>query len=190
MSSVTSKGLKNVVAADSSISHVDGEAGQLIYRGYHIDELAVHSTFEETAYLLFYGELPTSTQLKEFSDRLRKHREVPQEVLTFLKSMPETAHPMSMLRSGVSYLGNLDPDADRTSTESFMEDSLMLTAKMSTLLAAIKRIKEGKEPVAPDPELSHSGNCMYMLNNEKPSADAEKAMDLILILHAEHGLNA
>lgn len=190
MTATTSKGLKNIVAADSSISHVDGQTGQLIYRGYHIDELAKFSTFEETAYLLYYGELPTSEQLEEFSDKLKAQRSVPQEVYDVLKALPKDAHPMSMMRTGVSMLGNLDPNEDNNSKESFFDDSLMLTAKIGTLLSAIKRIIEGNDPISPDNSLSHAANCLYMLNGEKPSADAEKAMDLILILHAEHGLNA
>lgn len=185
-----SKGLKNVVAADSTISHVDGEIGSLIYRGYHIDELAENSTFEETAYLLFQGELPTSSQLEEFSAELKKERSVPSEVLAQLKASPAGTHPMAQLRSAVSLLGEFDPGAEEHSIEAFSKRSLMLTAKISTIVAAIKRIRDGLEPLAPDDSLSHSANFMYMMNGEKPSVDAEKAMDLVLILHAEHGLNA
>ncbi|MCG6154831.1 citrate synthase [Rubinisphaera margarita] len=190
MTTTTAKGLKNIVAADSSVSHVDGQSGQLIYRGYHIDELAERSTFEETGYLLLNGELPTDSQLKDFSDRLKQVRTVPEEVLALLKSLPADAHPMSMLRTGVSLLGNLNPAEDKTGQEAMMDDSLKLTAQIGTLLAAIKRIKDGDDPIAPDQTLSHAANCLYMMNGEKPSADAEKAMDLVLILHAEHGLNA
>ncbi len=190
MTTTTAKGLKNIVAADSSISHVDGQSGQLIYRGYHIDELAERSTFEETGYLLLNGELPIESELKQFSDRLKQVRAVPDEVLATLKSLPSDAHPMSMLRTGVSLMGNLNPDEDKTGPDAMMDDSLKLTAQIGTLLAAIKRIKDGQEPIAPDDSLSHAANCLYMMTGEKPSADAEKAMDLILILHAEHGLNA
>ncbi|MBL4883168.1 MAG: citrate synthase [Planctomycetaceae bacterium] len=184
------KGLKNVVAADSSISHVDGIVGSLMYRGYHIDELAENSTFEETAYLLFQGELPSKTQLEEFSADLKKERSIPDEVIAQLKSSPAGTHPMAQLRTAVSLLGEYDPGAEEHSIEAFSKRSLMLTAKISTLVAAIKRIRDGQEPIAPDESLSHAANFMYMMNGEKPSADAEKAMDLVLILHAEHGLNA
>ncbi len=190
METTSSKGLKNVIAADSRISDVDGQAGQLIYCGYHIDELAEHSTFEETSYLLLNGELPTASQLVEFSELLKKHRAVPQETLDLLKSMPDGTHPMSMMRTAVSELGVLDSGESEHSVEAFTERSIKLTAQLTTLLAAIKRIREGKEPLAPDSSLSHAANCLYMMNGENPSQDAAKAMDLILILHAEHGLNA
>ena len=190
MEKTSSKGLKNIVAADSRISHVDGQTGQLIYCGYHIDELAENSTFEETSYLLLNGELPNKQQLREFSDQLKQARAVPEEVLEFLKRMPSDTHPMSMMRSAVSYLGVLDPSESEHSVEAFTEQSIKLTAQLTTLLAAIKRIREGNAPISPDPTLSQAADCLYMMTGEKPSRDAEKAMDLILILHAEHGLNA
>lgn len=189
-SHVSSKGLKNVIAAESSISHIDGETGLLIYRGYHIDELAAHSTFEETCYLLLNGELPSGSQLAEFTARLKQYREIPEAILEGLQAMPRDTHPMSMMRSAVSDLGVLDPGEGEHSIEAFTERSIKLTAQLTTLLAAIKRIREGNEPIAPDLSLSQAADCLYMMNGEKPSADAEKAMDLILILHAEHGLNA
>lgn len=190
METTSSKGLKNIVAADSRISHVDGQSGQLIYCGYHIDELAVNSTFEETSYLLLHGELPTAAQLEEFSGRLKEHRAIPDAILEGLQAMPRETHPMSMMRSAVSDLGALDPGEDEHSVEAFTERSIRLIAQMTTLLAAIKRVREGEDPIPPDNSLSQAANCLYMMNGEKPSDDAEKAMDLILILHAEHGLNA
>lgn len=190
METTSSKGLKNIVAADSRISHVDGQSGQLIYCGYHIDELAVNSTFEETSYLLLHGELPTAAQLEEFSNRLKEHRAIPDAILEGLQAMPRETHPMSMMRSAVSDLGALDPGEDEHSVEAFTERSIRLIAQMTTLLAAIKRVREGEDPIPPDNSLSQAANCLYMMNGEKPSEDAEKAMDLILILHAEHGLNA
>ncbi len=189
-SNVSSKGLKNVVAADSRISHVDGKTGQLIYCGYHIDELAENSTFEETCYLLLNGELPNESQLQKFNKQLVQNRAVPDAILEGLQAMPKDTHPMSMMRSAVSDLGVLDPYESEHGVEAFTEQSVKLTAQLTTLLAAIKRIREGNEPIDPDPSLSHAGNCLYMMTGEKPTVDATKAMDLILIVHAEHGLNA
>ncbi len=187
---IAARGLKGVVAADTNICDVDGDAGKLIYRGYNIHELAKKSTFEETAYLLFKGELPTSQQLAEFNKVLVHHREVEPPVLAFLKTIPRNTPPMAALRSAVSISGLYDPIAEDDSPEANFEKSIRLTAEMTTIVAAIRRLKEGLEPVAPRQDLSHAANFMYMLNGKIPSTDAEKAMDLILILHAEHALNA
>lgn len=189
-SNVSSKGLKNIIAADSRISDVDGKTGQLIYCGYHIDELAENSTFEETCYLLLNGELPSESQLQKFNEQLVQNRPVPDAILEGLQAMPRDTHPMSMMRSAVSDLGVLDPYESEHGVEAFTEQSIKLTAQLTTLLAAIKRIREGEEPIDPDPNLSHAGNCLYMMTGKKPTEDATKAMDLILIVHAEHGLNA
>jgi len=184
------RGLKGVVAADTSICDVDGDAGKLIYRGYNIHDLAKRSTFEETTYLLFKGELPTSEQLAEFNKLLVHHREIEAPVLAFLKTLPKGTPPMTALRSAVSTSGVYDPLAEDDSVEANFEKSIRLTAEMTTIVAAVRRVLEGLEPVAPRQDLSHAANFMYMLNGKVPSADAEKAMDLILILHAEHALNA
>jgi citrate synthase len=184
------RGLKGVVAADTNICDVDGDAGKLIYRGYNIHELAKKSTFEETAYLLFKGELPTSKQLAEFNKVLVHHREIEPPVLAFLKTIPRNTPPMAALRSAVSMSGVYDPIAEDDSPEANFEKSIRLTAEMTTIVAAIRRLEAGLEPVAPRQDLSHAANFMYMLNGKAPSVDAEKAMDLILILHAEHALNA
>lgn len=184
------RGLKGVVAADTTICDVDGDQGLLIYRGYNIDQLAAASTFEETAYLLLKGELPNATQLAEFNRILVHHRELEPPVLAFLKSLPRDVVPMTALRSAVSMSGVYDPTADESSPESNFEKSIRLTAEMTTLVAAIRRLAVGLEPIPPRADLSHAANFMYMLNGTVPSADAEKAMDLILIVHAEHGLNA
>lgn len=184
------RGLKGVVAADSKICDVNGEIGQLIYYGYDIDELATRSTFEEVAYLLFKGELPNATELAKLKEQLAHHRELEPPILEFLKSLPPSTPPMTALRSAVSMSGVYDPLAEDDSPEANFEKSIRLTAEMATMVAAIRRLRDGKEPVAPRSDLSHAANFMYMLNGEVPSEDAAKAMDLILILHAEHGLNA
>jgi citrate synthase len=184
------KGLKGVIAADSAVCLVDGEAGRLIYRGYNIHELAQHSTFEEVCYLLLKGELPSAFQLEEFSSELAQYRRLPDGVLAFLKSLPRDMLPMSALRSAVSVAGLDDPQAEETSPEANSQTALKLIGMMSTLVAAIHRLRQGKEPLEPRTDLCHSGNFMYLLNGRAPTADETRAMDLILILHAEHGFNA
>ncbi len=184
------KGLKGIKAADSSICSIDGQIGKLIYRGYNIDDLCAHSTYEEVAFLLLYGELPTQSQLDQFHESLTSHATAPPEVLAVLKSLPRDVSPMAALRTAVSVLGHYDPLAEEESDESNKENAIRLIAVLPTLTAAIRRLREGNEPIAPKPELSIAANFLYMLNGEEPSADAAKAMDLILILHAEHGFNA
>ncbi|MBS0205111.1 MAG: citrate synthase [Planctomycetes bacterium] len=187
---IAARGLKGIVAADTTICDVDGEVGKLIYRGYNIHDLATKSSFEETAYLLFKGDLPSAAELAAFKKLLVTHREIEPEVLAFLKSLPRHTPPMTSLRSAVSMSAAYDPLAEDDSPAANFEKSIRLTAEMTTIIAAIRRLSAGLEPVAPRSDLSHAGNFMYMLNGTVPSADAEKAMDLILILHAEHGLNA
>ena len=184
------RGLKGIIAADTKICDVDGDLGKLIYRGYNIHDLAKNSSFEETAYLLFKGELPSSSELAEFNKVLIHHREIEPPVLAFLKTLPRTTPPMTALRSAVSMSGVYDPIAEDDSPEANFEKSIRLTAEMTTIVAAIQRIQAGLEPIAPRQDLSQAANFMYMLNDKVPSKDAEKAMDLILILHAEHALNA
>lgn len=184
------KGLKGVIAADSAICLVDGQEGRLIYRGYNIHDLAEHSTFEEVCYLLLKGELPSAFQLEEFAAELAEHRRIPAEVVSFLKSLPRDVLPMSALRSAVSVAGLFDPRAEETSLEANYQTALKLTGMMSSLVAAIHRLRLGKELLEPKLDLSHSGNFMYLLNGRVPTADETRAMDLILILHAEHGFNA
>jgi citrate synthase len=184
------RGLKGVVAADSTICDVDGDLGKLIYRGYSIDDLAQNSTFEEVSYLLFKGELPTKMQLAEFNSVLVGHRELEKPVLDFLSTLPASTPPMTALRSVISMSGVYDDTAEDDSPEANYTKSIRMTAEMTTIVAAIRRLRDGLEPIAPRSDLSHAANFMYMLNGKVPSKDAERAMDLILILHAEHGLNA
>ena len=184
------KGLKGVVAADSAICLVDGQEGKLIYHGYNIDDLAEHSTYEEVCYLLLKGELPSAFQLQEFTAELAEYRRLPGEVVAFLKSLPRDVLPMSALRSAVSVAGLYDPHVEESSPAANYRTALRLIGMMSSLVAAIHRLKQGNEPLEPKLELSHSGNFMYLLNGRIPTADETRAMDLILILHAEHGFNA
>ena len=151
-----SRGLKGVVAADTKICDVDGDEGKLIYRGYNIHDLAKGSSFEETAYLLFKGELPTSEELAEFNKVLVHHREIEPPVLAFLKTLPLNTPPMAALRSAVSMSGVYDPIAEDDSPEANFEKSIRLTAEMTTIVAAIRRLQAGLEPVAPRQDLSHA----------------------------------
>lgn len=184
------KGLKGVVAADSAVCDIDGNVGKLIYRGYNIHELAEQSSFEEVCYLLLNGELPTTLQLEAFSQTLAQNRKLYPQVLDFLKSLPKDVLPMVALRSAVSVAGAYDPLAEEDTPTANRDKSIRLIARLTTMVAAIHRLRQGKEPLEPKANLSHAGNFMYMLNGRDPSADETKAMDLILILHAEHSLNA
>lgn len=184
------KGLKGVVAADSTICFIDGQEGKLWYRGYNIHELAEKSTFEEVCYLLLKGELPSAPQLDEFSKLLTKHRAINPAVISLLKSLPRTATPMAKLRTAISASGLYDPHAEDEDPQGNFEKSVRLISLVSSIVAAIHRINQFKDPLEPQAHLSHSGNFMYQLNGRLPSADETKAMDLVLILHAEHSLNA
>lgn len=184
------KGLKGVVAADTAVGDVDGVQGRLIYRGYTIHELAESSTFEEVSYLLLYGNLPTQGELDRFSRVLAENRGLPEPVVQALRSFPRDMLPMSALRSAISIAGLYDPLAESTDRKDQEQVAIGLIAKMSSVVAAIHRLRQGLEPLAPRAELSHAGNFLYQLTGKVPSADATRAMDLILILHAEHGFNA
>ena len=184
------KGLKGVLAADSSICLVNGTEGRLSYRGYNIDDLADNCCFEEVAFLLFRGDLPNASDLAAFKASLTKHQTLPAEVIKFLRSLPKDVLPMTALRSAVSVVGVYDPSADDGTPEGLFETSIQLTAQVATITAAIQRLRCGNEPVEPNPKLSFAANFMYMLNGKEPSADEARAMDLVLILHAEHGFNA
>lgn len=182
------KGLENVVALTSEISSIVD--GVLTYRGYDIDELAYFSTFEETAFLLWNGRLPSVAEIADLQVELRSHVTVPADVLEQLKQFPVEAHPMSVLRTAVSALGLYDAQAEDRSEEANRLKAIKLTAQIPTLIAAIARIRGGLEPVAPKEGLGMVANFLYMLNGEEPSSIAVKAIDKALILHADHELNA
>ena len=187
----TAKGLEGVIALDSSISFIDGEAGELVYRGYEIDDLARNATFEEVAYLLWHGELPTQAQLDDLNAQLRAARTVHPDLIDHLRHhTPKDANPMAALRTVVSMLALYDDEAEDMSPEANARKSVRLTAKLPTLVAAFDRIRKGKEPVAPQQEGSTAYDFLYMLNGEAPGSAAEEIMDAALVLHAEHGLNA
>lgn len=191
MSTTTlTRGLEGVVAANSSICYIDGEAGVLAYRGIDIHELADNSTFEETCYLLWFGKLPTRAQLIDLNKRLAAERKLDPTIIQMMRELPKSALPMEVLRTAVSALSFYDPDAEKVDHDSNVAKSIRLTSQIAMIVAAFDRIRKGKEVVQPDPSLSHAANFLLMLNDEKPSATAEKALDVALILHADHEFNA
>ncbi len=187
---VAGKGLEGIVAANSGICWIDGEAGILSYRGIDIHELAEHSTFEETTYLLWNGFLPNALALREFSGQLALARALDQRVIELLKSFPSTATPMEVLRTAVSALSFYDADEKDNAHDANVRKAYNLTAQMAMLVAVYDRIRKRKEIVPPDRTLSHAGNFLWMLNGEKPTETATRTLDIALILHADHELNA
>lgn len=182
------KGLEGIVAATSSISSI--HAGILTYRGINIDELAEHASYEETAYLLWYGHLPNEEELTELRARLSHHSALPEQIIQLLKTVPKDANPMAVLRTAVSALAFYDEDADHTSKESNQAKAIKLQAQIPTIVAAYARIREGKEPVAPLPNVSIAHNFLYMLSGVQPSEIAISALDKAFVLHADHEFNA
>lgn len=187
---VAAKGLEGIVATNSSICWIDGDAGVLAYRGIDIHELASKSTFEETTCLLWHGKLPNKAELAAFSKQLAAARKLPPQIIDLLKSFPTAATPMEVLRTAVSALSLYDKDEKAVDHDSNVRKSFDLTSQIAMLVAAFDRIRKGKEVVAPDPSLSHAGNFLWMLTGEKPSETATRAFDVALILHADHELNA
>jgi citrate synthase len=184
------KGLEGVVAASSSICYIDGDAGILAYRGIDIHELAQHSTFEETCYLLWFGKLPNKAELADFSKKLAGERKVDPAVFDLMRNLPRTAIPMEVLRTAVSALSPYDADAEKMDHDANVRKAIRLTSQIAMIVAGYDRIRKGKNIVQPDPSLSHAANFLLQLNGEKPSRTAEKALDVALILHADHELNA
>ena len=183
-------GLEGVAVGATAISDVDGIAGKLIYRGIDIHELASKSTFEETAYLIWFGKLPTRVQLDGLKTQLAKEAPVAPGVIDALKRLPAGVAPMDALRSAVSLLHHYDPDRDDNSIEAAQRKAIRLTAQTATVTAAIERMRRGKEPISPDPTLGYAANFVWMLNGEKPHETAARSLDIALILHADHGFNA
>lgn len=183
-------GLEGVVVAESSISYVDGQNGRLVYRGYQIEDLAERSTFEETTRLLLDGELPRRRDLEEFTSQLAAERALDERVLDLLHELPIDAEPMAMLRTTVSAMGMFDPDGADSSPEATRRRGMRLIARFPTIVAAFDRVRNAEEPVAPREDLSHAANFLYMLSGEEPDPADARILDVCLILHAEHGMNA
>lgn len=183
-------GLRGVVAAQSAIGDVNGEQGVLIYQGYDIHDLAENSTFEEVVFLLWNGRLPKSDELAALTADLRANYGAPAEVLEMMRHFPKDADPMDVLRTAVSSLDFYDDESHATDRESAMRSAVNITGQIGTIAAAWDRIRNGKDPVAPDTSLSIAENFLYMLRGEKPDADEARMFDIALILHADHELNA
>ncbi|HEV3042131.1 MAG TPA: citrate synthase [Candidatus Angelobacter sp.] len=184
------KGLEGVVAASSSICYIDGDAGVLAYRGIDIHELAQKSSFEETCYLLWYAKLPTRAELAELNKKLVAERKLDPAIYEILRQAPKTALPMEVLRTAVSALSFYDPDAEKVDHDANVRKAIRLTSQIAMIVASYDRIRKGKNVVQPDPSLSIAGNFLLQLNGEKPTSTAAKALDVALILHADHELNA
>jgi citrate synthase len=183
------RGLKGIYFERSGVSDIDGAAGTLQYRGYSIHDLATHATFEEVCHLLMRGELPTASELESFDAEMRRYRGVPDAVLDIIRTCKD-GHPLDVLRTCVSALAALDPDSQNVGEDAFQRNGLKLTAQVPTLIAAHEAIRNGRDPVAPDSDLSHAANWLWMLKGEKPSEDAARLADVDFVLHAEHGANA
>lgn len=183
-------GLEGVVAAESSIGDVDGIHGVLIYQGLNIHDLAEHSTFEETIYLLWHGRLPQRDELDALRRDLNASQELPGEVLALMREFPRQAEPMDSLRTAISALAFYDQHSRDLSREGALRTATKLTAQFPVVVAAIDRLRNGKEPVAPRRDLNIATNFLYMLKGEMPSEREAHIFDVCLILHADHELNA
>lgn len=192
---VIHKGLDGVYVDESQICFVDGEASRLFYRGYSIEKLTENSTYEETAYLLIYGKLPSKSQLQEFVKKIENYRSIDSSLLLLLQSLPATCDAVDALRTAISALGAYDPEPETTSwgvggMEARVDKSLQILAKAPTIIAAFDRLRNHKDPIYPKPGLSHAADFLYMLSGNVPDAYDTRVMDVALILHAEHEMNA
>jgi citrate synthase len=182
--------LKGVIAAPTAICTIDGAEGRLIYRGYSIEDLAAGATFEEVVYLLWEGDLPNRQQLEPFKQALANGRELPPALFDHLRLIPSKAHPLAVLRSGVSLLSHHDPDGDTMEPHAMRRQAERLQGQVPTIVCARARMREGKEPVAPRTDLSAAANFLWMLFGEEPDELSSHAMDVAFTLHAEHEFNA
>ncbi len=184
-----SPGLEGVVACRTKLCQIDGQAGKLYYCGYPIEELALNSTFEEVCFLLWQGRLPRADELEALDRTFRENRALPEEVIKFMELLPHTSHPMDMLRTVVSLLGSFDMNPER-SPEANLHRAIQLTAKFPTIVATFHRLRQNQPPVAPHPKLGHAANFLYMLFGKEPEDFHAKVMDMALVLHADHEMNA
>jgi citrate synthase len=183
-------GLRGVKVADTRISDVDGEKGNLIYRGFNICDLVTYSTFEEVSFLLLNDHLPTGEELKAFQKELVSAREVPKSILDFMKKLPPSAHPMDVLQASVPILGTYDPQLHEEKKEANVSKAVKLISELPTIVAAWDRIRKGLQPIHPRSDLSHAGNFLLMLSGNPPDSETARDFDICLILHAEHSFNA
>jgi len=187
---IINTGLRGVPVASTRICLVDGNAGKLVYRGYNIKELAQYASFEEVIYLLLFEHLPPQQELADFKDLIAAQTRIPEQLLTAMKTRPATSAPMDILQACVPMLANHDPDAGVLTQEKAMHTAIGLIAKFPAVMAAWHRIRNGLEPLAPKPELSHAANFLFMLTGKTPDPETARFMDTCLVLHAEHSFNA
>jgi citrate synthase len=183
-------GLADVPVAESAISFIDGKRARLEYRGVAVETLAKESCFEEAAWLLLKGELPTQRELATFDNALRHHRRIKYKLIDLIKCLPETGHPMDALQAGVAALGMFYPARDVHNEQSNWDSVIRLIAKLPTIVAAFHRLRHGDAPIMPRDDLGHAANFYYMLTEQEPSPAVGKVLDACLILHAEHTMNA
>jgi citrate synthase len=183
-------GLADVPVAESSVSFIDGKRARLEYRGLAVETLARVSCFEETAWLLLKGELPSQRELADFDDHLRHHRRIKYKLRDLIKCLPETGHPMDALQAGVAAMGMFYPSRDVTNAKSNWDSVIRLIAKLPTVVAAFHRLRYGDDALVPRDDLDHAGNFHWMLFEKEPSPAVRKVLDACLILHAEHTMNA
>jgi citrate synthase len=183
-------GLADVPVAESGVSFIDGKRARLEYRGYAVESLARESSFEETAWLLLKGDLPTQRDLANFDRQLRGHRRLKYKLIDLLKCLPESGHPMGALQAGVAALGMFYPAKDVTDARSNWESVVRLIAKLPTIVAAFHRLRKGDEALPPRDDLGHAANFYWMLTEQEPSPAVTRVLDACLILHAEHSMNA
>ncbi len=183
-------GLEGVVATQSSICFIDGDAGRLIYAGYDIGDLVQHCSFEETVYLLWHGELPNAVQLASLKADIGRQMALPAHIKALLEHLPRQTQPMDALRTATSALGADDPDLKSNDPDANLRKAIRLTAQLPTIVCAFHRLRSGQPVIEPDPKLSIAANFLYMLTGKTPHETLVRAMDAALVVHAEHGLNA
>ncbi len=187
---IPARGLEGIVAANTRLSDVQGDVGQLIYCGYDINELAGKVSYEEVVHLLHRNHLPNQKELAELKAQLAESRELPQGVIDVLQLLPESTPPMHALRTAVSALGCFDPACDDDSMDAQRRKAIRLIAQIPVCTAYFHRARQGRELVPPDPALGEAANFLYMMDGEAPSAEKQSTIDLCYVLHADHGMNA
>lgn len=184
------KGLMGVTVDETEISNIIFEESTLTYRGYPVQELAENCKFEEVAYLLWNGDLPSHEHLKEFERYERSHRELPDDLMSVMRTFRKDAHPMDSLRTAISYIGMQDPKWEDSSHQGLLEKSIRMLAQIPTIIAADYRLRHGKEPIAPRKDLTMAENFFHMYFGDVPDAEVVKAFDASLTFYAEHSFNA